>query len=44
MNVPALLTAAIATVALRILLTEHDHRRREGAMWLLGVLMGYWLR
>ena len=43
--VPAVvLSAAIAAVALHILLKEQDPRRREGAMWLLGVLMGYWLR
>jgi hypothetical protein len=40
----AALTLAIAATSLYILVTDRDRARREAAMWLLGTLMGYWLR
>jgi hypothetical protein len=39
------LSLAIAAVALYLLLTQPEQgHAREAAMWLLGALMGYWLR
>ena len=40
----ATLTLATTAASLYILLTDRDRGRREAAMWLLGALMGYWLR
>jgi hypothetical protein len=39
------LSLAIAVVALYLLLTRPEEgHAREAAMWLLGAIMGYWLK
>lgn len=42
--VKVVLSFSVAAASLHILVTEKDGRRREAAMWLLGTLIGYWLR
>lgn len=41
----AILTLTLAAVSVFIILARpKDRQAREYAMWLLGALMGYWLR
>jgi hypothetical protein len=43
--IKAVLSGSIGGVSLYILLFRRgDRQAREYAMWLLGALMGYWLR
>jgi hypothetical protein len=44
--IKAILTLAVAAVALRNLNSNKPEaeRSREAAMWILGWIMGYWLR
>ena len=42
--IKAVLSLAVAAASLYILAKDEDERRREAAMWLLGTLMGYYLR
>lgn len=42
--IKAILTLSILAISLFGLVKGKDPKLREYAMWLLGALMGYWLR